>query len=1396
MLASYRTRFVSPSAALLSALLTLSCEQVVTTVGADRIDIAPPTSFVKQTETAQLTATVLSRDGSTLVGRTVAWTSLDPGVATVDEAGMVQGVTPGTATIEATSEGVVATATVTVTSGPAIAAAPREVEFLAVLNGATPGDRAINITNAGDGTLSDLAATVTYAAGEPTGWLSANLSGPAPTTLVLSANQGGRALGTYTATVQVTSSVASNSPIAVTVRLTVLAPQPAIALGATTVDFDAAAGAGDPATQDVAVTNAGGGALTGLTATVAYTSNQPSGWLSATLAGTSAPTTLTLRAATGSLEQGKYTATVKITSPIAQNSPQTVTVTFTVGAPLPAISLTPVTLSFAAPKAGANPAAKTAQVANTGAGSLGGLSVSITYPGNQPSGWLTTNLSRTTAPATLTVGAVTGTLDVGAYTATIRVASAQAPNSPQSIDVTFQVQPQPAAISLSRNTVDFSTTRLTGDPAAQQVAITNTGGGTVSGLTRTISYTSGQPTGWLTADLSTTTAPATLTLTARLGSLAVGTYNAKVRIAASSASNSPVEITVTFTIAAAPPAAPGAPIATAASDRRIDLSWADQSDNESYFAVERSTSALVGFDSIGSAGANQTTYGDSIGLAGSTTYYYRVKACNAVGCTPNLTTASATTAPNEPSNLVSTAVGATRVDLTWTDNSSDETGFPVERSSDGGITWVVMTTTAAGITSFSHTNAAAGTTYRYRVRACRSTDCSRYSAESQATTSVLPAAPSALAATTISATQINLTWTDNSTNETQFRIEARTAATPFAQVGTVAANTTSLSHTLLSPKTQYVYKVRACNATDCSAYSSEITAVTSPSAPTGLSATAPSHTQVNLSWTAPAQSVTGYTIERRNGTDAFALLVNVVGGTTTTYSDNDVQPGTAYVYRVKACDSANCSAFSNEATVTTPPTPVTPPGAPGSLAATAVSSSRIDLSWIAASGSVSKYYIERKTTSLGTYAVIDSVASTSSSYQNTDLLAATEYWYRVRACNTSGCSDSNEYAATTLLAPPPAPSPPASAQATAVSASQIELTWAAVSGTVERYRIHRKTGSAGTWAVIDSVAGTVTTLQNAELLPATLYYYRVDACNSGGCSGYSPETSATTAQVPPGAPSGLTATAQSSDRIALAWSASSGTVDWYYIERRNNSLLGNDWAVIDSVAGGTLAYLSTGLTPLTSYSHRVRAWNAAGLSGSSNETTTSTLALPTPNTPATFVATATSATQIRLTWTHDGLLLNTFEIERAPGSAPASFSPLQTVAGSARTYVDSGLTGGTIYYYRSRACSLTGCSGWSNVANAKTLTPAVPTSVSAVAISASQILLSWTPPGGQTSYKIRRRVDGKGQWDNFIVSDGNATSYMDNGRSANTRYTYEICARGADDLCSSWSSTVEATTPR
>lgn len=90
-----------------------------------------------------------------------------------------------------------------------------------------------------------------------------------------------------------------------------------------------------------------------------------------------------------------------------------------------------------------------------------------------------------------------------------------------------------------------------------------------------------------------------------------------------------------------------------------------------------------------------------------------------------------------------------------------------------------------------------------------------------------PSVPSSLSASAVSSSQINLSWTDNSSNEIGFKIERKTGSGSYSQIDTAARNTTSYSDTGLSASTSYTYKIRAYNNVDNSAYSSETSATTS-----------------------------------------------------------------------------------------------------------------------------------------------------------------------------------------------------------------------------------------------------------------------------------------------------------------------------------------------------------------------------------------------------------------------------------------------------------------------------------------------------------------------------------------------------------------------------------------
>jgi hypothetical protein len=124
----------------------------------------------------------------------------------------------------------------------------------------------------------------------------------------------------------------------------------------------------------------------------------------------------------------------------------------------------------------------------------------------------------------------------------------------------------------------------------------------------------------------------------------------------------------------------------------------------------------------------------------------------------------------------------------------------------------------------------ASTSYSYRVRAYNTGGDSGYSNTFSATTQAAqpPAAPTGLTATVVSSSQINLQWTDNSSNETGFKIERCEGSScgSFSQIATVGANVKTYSNTGLKAYTSYTYRVRAYNAGGDSAYSNTASATT------------------------------------------------------------------------------------------------------------------------------------------------------------------------------------------------------------------------------------------------------------------------------------------------------------------------------------------------------------------------------------------------------------------------------------------------------------------------------------------------------------------------------------------------------------------------------------------
>jgi hypothetical protein len=370
-----------------------------------------------------------------------------------------------------------------------------------------------------------------------------------------------------------------------------------------------------------------------------------------------------------------------------------------------------------------------------------------------------------------------------------------------------------------------------------------------------------------------------------------------------------------------------------------------------------------------------------------------------------------------------------------------------------------------------------------------------------------PAAPTNLVATAASSTTINLTWSDQSSNETGFKIERALGAGAFSQVATVGAGVTTYPDSGLTASTSYSYRVRATNTGGDSAYSNTASATTQAGGGPSLTlngGTTPitvapgatiAITVVNPTGN-PKDWIAIYLIGQASGTQS--VVEHYVTWTSGYTIPTTTAPGT-YEARLFANDTLTLLATSAAITVATG-TPS--PAAPTSLAATAASSTNINLTWTDNSTNETGFKIERAIGG-GAFSPLITVGANVTGYADSGLTASTSYSYRVRATNGAGDSAYSNTASATTSAPPPSPpAAPTGLNATAVSRTQINLTWVDQANNEDGFKIERKQGG-GTFTQIATVGANITTYADTGLTRNTQYTYRVRAYNSSGNSAYS-----------------------------------------------------------------------------------------------------------------------------------------------------------------------------------------------------------------------------------------------------------------------------------------------------
>jgi hypothetical protein len=281
-----------------------------------------------------------------------------------------------------------------------------------------------------------------------------------------------------------------------------------------------------------------------------------------------------------------------------------------------------------------------------------------------------------------------------------------------------------------------------------------------------------------------------------------------------------------------------------------------------------------------------------------------------------------------------------------------------------------------------------------------------------------------------------------------------------------------------------------------------------------------------------------------------------------------------------------------------------------------------------------------------------------------------------------------------------APAAPPALAATHVPPTQIDLVWDDVDGetgyVLER-RIRFSIGAWSAWSTIATPDADALDHSDTGLHAWTSYQYGIRACNSAGCS---PRTrSALVTTGPPPGPAELGAGAVSASQIDLSWENQGGSAR--YVLHRRQRLVPGEWGDSERIAildAGAESYGDTGLDAWGTYRYILRACNPAGCSDRARSPVITTPGPPgAPPAPGSFAATAASPTRIDLTW--DDVDNESHYVIGRRVRVEGSWSAWQRSAlipADVTAHADEGLTPGTEYQHRVRACNPDACSTWMN----------------------------------------------------------------------------------------------------
>jgi len=703
----------------------------------------------------------------------------------------------------------------------------------------------------------------------------------------------------------------------------------------------------------------------------------------------------------------------------------------------------------------------------------------------------------------------------------------------------------------------------------------------------------------------------------------------------------------------------------------IRINWDNEVSGASGFTIQKKMDTGE-FSTIARVSSNISTFSD-INVSNGHTYTYRVFATSGT-----LFGEYADSYPVEylhPVTLSIDSLSDSQLELTWSYPSSNripESNYQtvIERRLEGTTTWHTIANEPGNQRTYTDNGLSEGTRYFYRIRAVTATSAAYVyypdnSAGRYAYT--LLKAPTQVQAKIISTSAIKITWQDNSSKETGYRIERKTGAGSFVYLKTVKENETSYTDHSPVNGEQYTYRVTPISDTHRGMPSEEVTV---PFLfPVSFRITDVFSTQMTLTWDYPGSSYIKadncrVMIERREAGDTTWEQIHITHPGETEYTDNGLAPGTKYYYRIRSRydDDFTTEYFPSASGISD----YTKLMLDTHFYGYALSDNEIMLKWDEYAVGSSTIIIEKIGDS-GSYEPLTTLSKTGTYVDTVKPGSLNTYRMKIRSQSIeSDYTAEIDVTAETL---------PSVKQLTvkSVTSERVFLTWEYDAALESGFEIWRRAQSEGVWKHIATIERGKYMYSDESIINGETYSYMVRAVKVNTI--FSPFTLPVYIKVSFAEPDGRLFISRDGRYLYLGWDDFSDYEQYYIVEYKTSAY--GVWNTLDTLYKNTMLYRFIP-DPGVDYTLRVRAYSEYPIyEAHTNEVFYSTRL---PAIPSLSYPTIIGSNRVVLSWVDMSDNEDEFVIYRK-SSDSLRFIPIGSSGENVTVFVDDSVLPGRRYTY-------------------------------------------------------------------------------------------------------------------